>query len=496
MFKSAVINVSKEMMAFSDFPPPRHYATYAPHRQVLEYFKLYAENFGLHEFIRFNTSVEKVEQADDYEETGRWTVIFRKETTNDVKTEIFDGVMVCTGHHTFPHMPIFYGKSQFRGRIMHSHSYRDSTEFADKTVLVVGLGNSGADIAVDLCKHAKQVYLSSRRGAWVISRKFLCGIPADAFANTRLLFSLPKSFLKWAFQFFANLHFNHGLFGLKPEHRGLETHPTISDDLPVRMLSAQVILKPNVQHFTETGVILDNNECIEVDYVIFATGYDFKFPFIDDRVISVDKNKVFLYKYMFPPHLPYPTLAIIGLVQVIGAVMPVSEMQCRWFTRLLKGKNTLPLRELMEEDIEQKRKGSRYIKTQRHTIQSFYIEYMDELAQEIGAKPNLFRMLFKDPVLAFHCLCSPCIPAQYRLVGPCKWDGAKECIKTAWQRSLSPLSETSFPWNRNGTKKGSTDDKKGSTNDDKKGLTDDKSTTTILLVTVLVFIVVYMYFFT
>lgn len=64
-----------------------------------------------------------------------------------------------------------------------------------------------------------QVYLSSRRGAWIISRKFLCGIPADAFANTRLLFSLPKSFLKWAFQFFANLHFNHGLYGLKPQNR-------------------------------------------------------------------------------------------------------------------------------------------------------------------------------------------------------------------------------------------------------------------------------------
>lgn len=86
--------------------------------------------------------------------------------------------------------------------------------------------------------------------------------------------------------------------------------------------------------------INNRNICIcvhSIQLYVLSVGYDFKYPFLDDQVVSVDKNKVYLYKYMFPPQLPYPTMAFIGLVQVIGAVMPVSEMQCRWFTRLLKG---------------------------------------------------------------------------------------------------------------------------------------------------------------
>jgi len=92
----------------------------------------------------------------------------------------------------------------------------------------------------------------------------------------------------------------------------------VNDDLPNRILS--------------DGTVED-----DIDLVVFATGYTFSFPFLSSHVIPVSKNKVSLYKYVYPPALEHPTLAVIGLIQPLGAIMPISEMQARWATRVFKG---------------------------------------------------------------------------------------------------------------------------------------------------------------
>lgn len=74
---------------------------------------------------------------------------------------------------------------------------------------------------------------------------------------------------------------------------------------------------------------------------MFATGYNFSFPFLPSSMLPVSGNKANLYKYMFLPGLERPTLAVIGLVQPLGAIMPISEMQARWATRVFKGTSLL-----------------------------------------------------------------------------------------------------------------------------------------------------------
>ena len=69
---------------------------------------------------------------------------------------------------------------------------------------------------------------------------------------------------------------------------------------------------------------------------MLATGYKFGFPFIDKSVVDVKENRLPFYKYMFPPDLKHPTLAMIGCVQPLGAIMPISELQCRLATRVFK----------------------------------------------------------------------------------------------------------------------------------------------------------------
>lgn len=120
-------------------------------------------------------------------------------------------------------------------------------------------------------------------------------------------------------------------------HRALSQHPTVNDDLPNRIISGMVKVKGNVKEFTETAAIFeDGSREDDIDAVIFATGYSFAFPFLEDSV-RVVRNKISLYKKVFPPNLEKPTLAIIGLIQPLGAIMPISELQGRWVTQVFKG---------------------------------------------------------------------------------------------------------------------------------------------------------------
>lgn len=81
----------------------------------------------------------------------------------------------------------------------------------------------------------------------------------------------------------------------------------------------------------------------------------------------------------------------------------------------------------------------RYVKSQRHTIQVDYVPYMDELACQLGVKPNLLSLFLTDPRLAMEVAFGPCTPYQYRLRGPGAWAGAREAILTQQQRMVSGL---------------------------------------------------------
>ncbi|KAF6292881.1 flavin containing dimethylaniline monooxygenase 5 [Rhinolophus ferrumequinum] len=238
-----------------------------------------------------------------------------------------------------------------------------------------------------------------------------------------------------------NQRFNHEMYGLKPKHRALSQHPTINDDLPNRIISGLVKVKGNVKEFTETAAIFDDGSREDnIDAVIFATGYTFAFPFLEDSV-KVVKNRVSLYKKVFPPNLEKPTLAIIGLIQPLGATMPISELQGRWVTQVFKGLKTLPSQSEMLRDITeaQEKIDKRYLESQRHTIQTDFIDTTVELADLVGVRPNLLSLAFTDPKLALQLLLGPYTPIQYRLQGPGKWDGARKAILTIDERIRKPM---------------------------------------------------------
>lgn len=123
----------------------------------------------------------------------------------------------------------------------------------------------------------------------------------------------------------------------------------LNDDLPSRILYGAIKVKSRVTELTETSATFEDGTVEEdIDVIIFATGYTFSFPFLEDSLVKVDDNMVSLYKYMFPPHLEKATLACIGLIQPLGSIFPTVELQARWVTRVFKGKWVAEVSHLVE----------------------------------------------------------------------------------------------------------------------------------------------------
>ena len=106
-----------------------------------------------------------------------------------------------------------------------------------------------------------QVYLSTRRGAWIGQRIGPNGKPFDTFAIRRfaslLMTYLPYSLVCAAIESSLNSKFDHKEYGLQPEHRALSAHVTLNDALPNRILSGTVVVRPDIQKFTENGVVFE-----------------------------------------------------------------------------------------------------------------------------------------------------------------------------------------------------------------------------------------------
>ncbi len=113
---------------------------------------MYAKEFNLNKHIRYNKEVMSARRADDYEQTGCWVLQVRDHKTGSEETLVFDAVLVCTGHHASKNIPTFPGQDEFQGEILHSHDYKDWTGYTGKRVVVIGIGNSGGDIAVELSR--------------------------------------------------------------------------------------------------------------------------------------------------------------------------------------------------------------------------------------------------------------------------------------------------------------------------------------------------------
>ena len=439
VYHTTIINTSKEMMCFSDFPMPKEFPSYCPHHKVLEYFHLYCDHFELRDYIAFETRVDLVEKSDDFEETGNWKLTITELRQNITYFEIFNFVLLCNGHHSSPHIPNFPGQHLFIGESIHSREYFKNDSYAGKNVVVVGVGNSGCDMAVDLSRVCKQVYLVTRKGAWIFPRLHDGGLPFDMLLNRVKFILVPRIIVRMVMRSIIYSHSNLDLYGLAPNYDVLSSHPTVNDDVIGRIAVGSIQVKPNIKCISETAVEFVNETSVEADVIAYCTGFSIGFPFLAPGIVNVSDNQVDLYKYVFPPHLK-GTLAVLGCVQPLGAIFPISELQVRWALMVFKKQLALPSQASMKKDIANNITAmqSRYNKSRRHTIQVDYSVYCDEIGDLIGAKPHFLKIFLKDPKLWFQLFVGPINPPQYRLNGPHAWYGARTRVMDAWENAMYP----------------------------------------------------------
>ncbi|XP_073711979.1 flavin-containing monooxygenase 5-like isoform X2 [Misgurnus anguillicaudatus] len=453
IYRSLVANTSKEMMCFSDLPMPDHPPNHMHNSPLLQHPRPYAEHFGLLKHIQLKTKVSSVRQRPDFSTSGQWDVVTVNRDGRDEK-HVFDGVLVCTGQYTQPNKPLsdFKGVDTFPGIILHSWDYRDPDLYHGKRVVIVGIGNSGVDIAVELSRVCEKVFLSTRTGAWVIGRLSNRGHPVDLVLvkrNVDLMFRLlPQSLLNWIGERMLNQKYDHKFYGLQPKHGFFNRRPIINDDLPGRILMGALVMKPNLQKIQDSTVVFDDGTAEEkIDAVILCTGYNYAFPFLPTSLNSGPDGELTLYKRIFPPSLERPTLAIMGLFQPNGAIMPAVELQARWATRVIAGLNHLPSNRKMHEIIEKERRANLkcYACPKEAVLQVNYIPYLDFMAKEVGVRPNIVWLLLSDPALGLRVLFGPCTPYQFRLRGPGHWSGARQAILTVWERVAKPMKTRPIP---------------------------------------------------
>ncbi|XP_062595036.1 flavin-containing monooxygenase 5-like [Saccostrea cucullata] len=442
LYNSCSINTSKEMTCYTDFPIPKEYPNFMAHKHFKSYLKLYAEHFGLMKYIRLKHTVERVEKADDFDDTGEWVITTKNLSSGKVEKRKVNFVMVCNGHLHEPNIPKFQGLEKFKGRVLHTHDYKDFHGYEGKRILIIGIGNSAADVACELSRHAEHVYVSTRKGTFVIQRAAEEGRPFDHIAVSRFRQGLPWPLLKPFLYHGVNNRYSHSKYGLSPNTRFNGGAVTISDDLPNRIILGTINIKTDVERFTENGAIfVDGTKLDKIDVVILGTGYNFSFPFLQEDVVKVDNSFPYLYDLVWPADLEPSTLAIIGLVQPFGALPPILEMQTRWAARVFSGNCKLPsvAKRMQEVETIHAKLKAKGIDSARYSLVVFFIQYIDKIAQYIGCKPNLWKLFFTDNALWKKLVFGPCTPTQWRLEGPGCWKGAKDAIEHVEENTWYPL---------------------------------------------------------
>ena len=332
-YRSLHINTSRQIMEYKSFPMSDEYPTYPNHVQIAHYFDTFVDHFGFRDRIQFRTEVTRVAPAD-----GGWDVTVRRRGADADR----DAPLRRGARRQRPSL----GRAAARTGVprrrhvhrhaVHSHDYKNFEGFEGKRVLVLGIGNSACDIAVETSKVSDRTFLAMRRGAHVVP-KYLFGIPTDHLTTS----PLAQSPFLWTRRLglAVLLRLSRGKitkYGLpKPDHKVLSAHPTISDDILTRLGHGDIVVKPNIERLDGDKVYFTDGTAEQIDIDRLLHRLQDHVPVPRHHAVRAVDNEISLFHRVVDPD--HPGLYFIGLVQPLGAIMPLAEAQSEWVADLLDG---------------------------------------------------------------------------------------------------------------------------------------------------------------
>lgn len=373
VLKSTVANLSKHLGCYTDFPYPDNAPDFPLAHQAEEYLEAYADHFDLRRHARLQTRIERVGRRD-----GQW-VLKATDVGGKTTSELtFDRVIIAAGLQVqSPKLPDIKGTETFTGHAIHSNAYKNPEDYKGKNVVVVGLGNTGPDIAVDLIGHAKNVWLSHRRGNAIFSRRNASGKPGDFVLSLRgvklggIFNKHFPSLSQWAVVLGMN-HMTKKKFnipaewGLREAHPPTRKVPTLSDTLVSAVHQSQVHLKRGLTAVNgSTLTFADGSQLSDIDNIVFATGFRSDFSYLDPAADPTrDTRKDWsglpgansrplprLYQGIFSLDFP-DSLAFIGTSPLTPQANMNYDISSAAVAQIWAGKSTLPSRVEMEQHVD------------------------------------------------------------------------------------------------------------------------------------------------
>jgi dimethylaniline monooxygenase (N-oxide forming) len=375
IYKSCHTIGCKHFMAFEDYPIPAAYPEYPSHREMLEYLRGYSARFDLGRHIHFNHEIT----AAKLNEQGKWTI-----TINGNTAKTYDNLIVASGQFFWPNYPRY--TNNFTGETLHSAYYRQPEPFRGRKVLIIGLGNTAVDLTNDLVGVADKIYVSTRVGAHFIP-KFILGkpflhytSPLDDYLPFRLL-QLLAGLLNFIGR--GSLQ-SYGI--AKPKSGILIKNPTVSSTFLDHIGHGNVVLKPAIRELQPHSVWFDDDTRHDIDAVIYATGFEVKFPFFDEGLITYTKEK--FRNYLQILNLDHPNLYFVGIVNPLGTYPRVFELQARCIAGAVSKELAVPDVATLQRDFEraEMRMRKRFNEYDKPMITVDYFRYLSQLNSRLKNK--------------------------------------------------------------------------------------------------------------
>ena len=318
MYDSAHLISSKRMTEFAEFPMDEAVAPYPHHSAMRRYFQDYAAHFQLAAHYEFNTRVLELTPEGD-----GWILV--SERDGQQQRRRFDGVLIANGTLHKPNRPQLPG--QFDGQLMHSAEYRSPEVFRGKRVLLVGCGNSGADIAVDAVHHAASVDVSLRRGYYFLP-KFVKGRPIDTLGGKRKLPRPLKQRIDAAMiRMIVGKPSDYGL--PDPDYRMYESHPVVNSLILHHLGHGDITPRRDIAGMDGKTVRFTDGESADYDLILLATGYELDYPFIAREHLNwpAERDAPQLYMNVFHPR--HNNLFMMGMIEATGLGWEGRNQQAR-----------------------------------------------------------------------------------------------------------------------------------------------------------------------
>ncbi|KAL0437309.1 UNVERIFIED_CONTAM: putative indole-3-pyruvate monooxygenase YUCCA5 [Sesamum radiatum] len=284
------LHLPKQFCQLPNFPFPEHYPEYPTKRQFVEYLESYTRHFGINP--QFNECV----QSAKYDETCR---LWRVKTVSGNGSEveyICQWLVVATGENADRVVPEIEGLKDFGGEVIHACDYKCGENFRGKKVLVVGCGNSGMEVSLDLCNHDAKPSMVVRSSVHVLPREMF-GKSTFELAMFMLkwlpLWLVDKIMLLFAWMILGNME----KYGIKRPSVGPLALKNTQGKTPVldigaleKIRSREIQIVPGIKRFSRGTVELVNGQKLEIDAVVLATGYRSNVPYWLQETEFFSKN--------------------------------------------------------------------------------------------------------------------------------------------------------------------------------------------------------------